>query len=94
MYRYSKSNECKCFSFHFSFDARGSKFEKGSHWVDEKSLGGRAFFQAAASPATLTIEATKSIDSGMYRCRVDFHKSPTRNSKVQLRVISKCLMKM
>lgn len=63
--------------------------EKGSHWVDDKTLGGRAYFQAAADPATLTIESMKSVDSGIYRCRVDFLKSPTRNSRVQLKVISK-----
>lgn len=63
--------------------------EKGSHWMDEQNLGRRAFFQAAAQPATLSIESTESIDSGTYRCRVDFHKSPTRNSRVQLKVISK-----
>lgn len=57
--------------------------------MDEQNLGRRAFFQAAAQPATLTIEKTESIDSGTYRCRVDFHKSPTRNSRVQLKVISK-----
>ncbi|XP_055701881.1 nephrin-like [Phlebotomus papatasi] len=71
----------------YSFDVRKSKFEKGAHWVDEKSFGGRAFFQAAAQPASLTIDSTKSSDSGTYRCRVDFHKSPTRNARVQLKVI-------
>ncbi|XP_037033007.1 neural cell adhesion molecule 2 [Bradysia coprophila] len=71
----------------YSFDARDSNLEKGSHWVDDKTLGGRAYFQAAANPATLTIESMKSIDSGIYRCRVDFLKSPTRNSRVQLKVI-------
>lgn len=72
----------------YSFDARTSKFEKGSHWVDE-SLSGRAYFQVAAEPASLTIESTKDSDSGTYRCRVDFHKSPTRNARVQLKIISK-----
>ncbi|GAB0098066.1 IGv domain-containing protein [Sergentomyia squamirostris] len=73
----------------YSFDVRTSKLEKGSHWVDEKNFGRRAYFQAAVQPASLTIESTKSSDSGMYRCRVDFHKSPTRNARVQLKVISK-----
>lgn len=75
-----------------SFDARDSNLEKGSHWVDDKTLGGRAYFQAAADPATLTIESMKSADSGIYRCRVDFLKSPTRNSRVQLKVISKSFL--
>ncbi|XP_055382448.1 uncharacterized protein LOC129612717 [Condylostylus longicornis] len=70
----------------YSFDKRTSKFENGSHWVDD-ILGKRAFFLIAGKPAALTIRNTRSEDSGMYRCRVDFQKSPTRNSKVQLRVI-------
>lgn len=73
-----------------SFDARTSDFEKGSHWLDEKSLGGRAYFQASATPASLIIDEAQDSDSGMYRCRVDFHKSPTRNSRVQLKIIRKC----
>lgn len=73
-----------------SFDARSSDFEKGSHWLDEKSLGGRAYFQASATPASLIIDGAQDSDSGMYRCRVDFHKSPTRNSRVQLKIIRKC----
>ncbi|XP_059607786.1 nephrin-like [Phlebotomus argentipes] len=71
----------------YSFDVRHSQFEKGKHWVDENTFGGRAFFQAAAQPASLTIDSTKSSDSGTYRCRVDFNKSPTRNARVQLKVI-------
>lgn len=67
---------------------REAKFEKGSHWVDEQKFGGRAYFQAAARPAAaLVIDNTTNNDNGLYRCRVDFHKSPTRNARVQLRVI-------
>lgn len=81
-----------CF-FHFlcSFDARSSDIEKGSHWLDEKSLGGRAYFQASETPSTLIIDGAQDSDSGIYRCRVDFHKSPTRNSRVQLKIICKYL---
>lgn len=71
-----------------SFDVRDAKFEKGSHWVDEKTFGGRAYFQAGAQPASLVINNSTREDRGLYRCRVDFHKSPTRNARVQLRVIS------
>lgn len=72
-----------------SFDARSTEFEKGSHWYDEKSLGSRANFQASATPASLIINEAQDSDSGIYRCRVDFHKSPTRNSRVQLKIIRK-----
>lgn len=77
------------FSFLYSFDARATDFEKGSHWLDEKSLGSRAYFQASATPASLIINEAQDSDSGIYRCRADFHKSPTRNSRVQLKIIRK-----
>ncbi|XP_031626202.1 nephrin-like isoform X1 [Contarinia nasturtii] len=71
----------------YSFDARNTDFEKGSHWLDEKNLGSRAYFQASSNPASLIINEAQDSDSGIYRCRVDFHKSPTRNSPVQLKII-------
>lgn len=74
---------------YFSFDARTTEFEKGSHWLDEKSLGSRAYFQASTSPASLIINEAQDSDSGIYRCRVDFHKTPTRYSRVQLKIIRK-----
>lgn len=73
----------------FSFDARATDFEKGSHWLDEKSLGSRAYFQASATPPSLIINDAQDSDSGIYRCRVDFQKSPTKNSRVQLKIIRK-----
>lgn len=57
--------------------------------MDEQKFGGRAVFQATAQPsAALVIDNTTRADSGLYRCRVDYTKSPTRNVRVQLRVIS------
>ncbi|XP_055539948.1 nephrin isoform X2 [Wyeomyia smithii] len=69
----------------YTFDARDTR--EGSHRSSNSSFDGRASFYPNRSPATLEIRQTKSSDSGVYRCRVDFHKSPTRNTRVQLSVI-------
>uniref|UniRef100_A0A146KNR1 Nephrin n=3 Tax=Lygus hesperus TaxID=30085 RepID=A0A146KNR1_LYGHE len=61
--------------------------ETGRHWSDDSSMGGRAFFQSNTNPARLTIDGIRDSDSGSYRCRVDFRKSPTRNTKVNLTIV-------
>ncbi|XP_055637284.1 nephrin isoform X3 [Toxorhynchites rutilus septentrionalis] len=69
----------------YTFDARDTR--EGSHRSSNSSFDGRASFYPNLVPAVLEIRQTKSTDSGVYRCRVDFHKSPTRNTRVQLSVI-------
>lgn len=50
-------------------------------------FGERAYFIFDKEPGALSIRSTSSQDSGTYRCRVDFLKAQTRNSKVAVAVI-------
>lgn len=72
-------------SFVHSYDGR----IKGptAHWADDV-LGGRARWHAA-TPSSLRIRDVIPTDRAMYRCRVDFKISPTRNHKILLEVIGK-----
>ncbi|XP_076394781.1 nephrin isoform X1 [Megachile rotundata] len=71
----------------YSYDMRGKHSEKASHWNDKDHLNDRAFFRTVTEPATLNINHIEEKDEGEYRCRVDFAKSPTRNSRIHLTVI-------
>lgn len=76
--------------FHFSFDVRGRQFGQAKLWSSPTVFGSRAFFSTANSPAQLKVDNIQLADEGMYRCRVDFRNSPTRNLKINLTVIGKC----
>ncbi|XP_016929740.3 nephrin isoform X6 [Drosophila suzukii] len=70
----------------YSVDTRDSNFAQGTHWSDE-TYRERLSFHVEGRAGTLTMKSTTEDDTGEYRCRVDFQKSPTRNSKVNLTVI-------
>nr|XP_053638917.1 uncharacterized protein LOC128693318 [Cherax quadricarinatus] len=50
-------------------------------------LKNRAKFDLTPRHSGLNLETVWSSDDGLYRCRVDFKKSPTRNSRIYLNVI-------
>ncbi|XP_076164460.1 nephrin isoform X2 [Ptiloglossa arizonensis] len=72
----------------YSYDARNRQFGKAKLWSASHFWGDRASFRAS-SPAQLTIRDLRESDEGVYRCRVDFRNSPTRNLKVNFTVIGK-----
>ncbi|CAG9130947.1 unnamed protein product [Plutella xylostella] len=72
----------------FSFDVRGRSFNKALHWSDPLAFGRRAYFVTMSQPSSLTVEAVQLDDEGLYRCRVDFKNSPTRNFQIRLAVVA------
>nr|XP_012222068.1 PREDICTED: hemicentin-1-like isoform X2 [Linepithema humile] len=70
----------------YSYDARSRQFGKAKLWSAQNFWGHRASFRANP-PAQLTVQDLRESDEGVYRCRVDFRNSPTRNFKVNLTVI-------
>ncbi|CAG9789231.1 unnamed protein product [Diatraea saccharalis] len=71
----------------YSFDVRGRSFNKALQWSDPNAFGPRAYFATVARPAALTLDTVQLDDEGIYRCRVDFKNSPTRNFQIRLAVI-------
>ncbi|CAG9105454.1 unnamed protein product [Plutella xylostella] len=74
-------------TFFFSVD-----FRNGApvHWAIAGEFGARSHFvlnESDPSSAHLAIEKVAAQDEGLYRCRIDYIDSPTRNYKVNLTVI-------
>ena len=78
------------------YDARDKYAHRPRHWSDENVLGKRAFFSKLlqnnkSSSGSLMIDNVHESDAGLYRCRVDFKRLPTRNSRVNLTVVGEWL---
>ena len=76
-----------------SHDSRGSG-GRSKEWSDFKTFGERVRFDLMASPSSLILERLRAEDAGLYRCRVDFKKSPTRNARANLSVISEYILQL
>lgn len=74
----------------YSFDLRNKNPYDAKPWSSPTIFKNRATFVAKTQPALLIIDTITLEDETVYRCRVDFQNSPTRNSKVNLTVIGKC----
>ncbi|KAL2718227.1 synaptogenesis protein syg-2-like isoform X6 [Vespula squamosa] len=66
---------------------RGKHSEKASQWKNKEHLNEFTHFRMNTDPAMLVISDVEEKDEGDYRCRVDFIKSPTRNSRIYLTII-------
>merc|ERR1719342_121802 len=75
----------------YSYDLRGKPPNAGRHWSAEPTFGfgQRANFRvpAAENNTALVIKDVSLMDEGVYRCRVDYRNSPTRNMKLNLTVV-------
>ncbi|XP_034662612.1 hemicentin-1 isoform X1 [Drosophila subobscura] len=72
----------------YSIDIRAGVSKAPKRWSDESVFGDRAYFIFDKEPGRLSIQNTQPSDSGTFRCRVDFLKAQTINSRVRLNVIS------
>jgi hypothetical protein len=73
-----------------SLDARGGSLQSANHSFISNGLGARTYFQTSGVyPARLQVNNVGVQDEGVFRCRVDFVDSPTRNFRVNLTIIGK-----
>ncbi|XP_014475173.1 PREDICTED: hemicentin-2-like [Dinoponera quadriceps] len=71
----------------YSMDARGRQITQAKLWSDPYVFGERAVMRTNVKPTELEIDPLESTDGGVYRCRVDFKNSPTKNQRINLVVI-------
>lgn len=74
----------------YSLDSRnGASLKAATHSALAGERGERVFFSVADNPkdAKLRIKSAEEADGGIYRCRVDYFNSPTRNFRVNLTLV-------
>ena len=78
-----------------SFDLRSSS-GGGQHWKDEGVLARRGYvYYEEETPhscrSSLNLDSVVEGDGGQYRCRVDYETSPTRITRIKLKLVGKSL---
>ncbi|XP_053970042.1 hemicentin-1 [Anastrepha ludens] len=73
----------------YSLDSRGGNIKLAPHSAIASDLGQRLFFSIGDNPkdSRLQIRDVKPTDGGIYRCRIDFFNSPTRNFRINLTLV-------
>ncbi|XP_037921192.1 kin of IRRE-like protein 1 [Hermetia illucens] len=72
----------------YSVDIRDRTAKEPKRWSNETVFSNRAYFLFDKEPGELAIQSINESDTGLYRCRVDFKVAQTRNSFVNLTVIT------
>ncbi|KAK2723517.1 hypothetical protein QYM36_002001 [Artemia franciscana] len=75
----------------YSVDARDVEINRAGHWSAETAFGRRARFAWHETPSYLVVDGLVKEDKGVYRCRVDYRTSQTKNSLVNLTIIAEKL---
>lgn len=73
----------------YSLDSRSGSLSKATHSALASDLGQRLYFSVTDSlkDSRLQIKNVQSSDGGVYRCRVDYFNSPTKNFRHNLTLV-------
>ncbi|XP_058985575.1 uncharacterized protein LOC109612281 isoform X2 [Musca domestica] len=73
----------------YTLDSRGGNVKLATHSAIASDLGQRLFFSIGDNPkdSRLQIRDVIPTDGGVYRCRIDYFNSPTRNYRINLTLV-------
>lgn len=94
IWRFHQIETKKKYNF-YSIDSRERNVKFGAHSAIASDLGERLFFAIDDNNnknARLQIKNVQDTDGGVYRCRVDFFNSATRNSRINLTLVGMSLI--
>ncbi|TRY72626.1 hypothetical protein TCAL_09959 [Tigriopus californicus] len=87
MINYWNAQRCLTSPRSSRYDARGAT--NATEWSERppRGFGQRSRFNPTRRPSVLTIHHIRADESGIYRCRVDFRTSQTRNALINVSII-------